>query len=442
MKLTIHPGQPLQGEIRLPGDKSLSHRAALFAALAEGESLAENFLVSGVTAAMLRALTAMEVAWKLDGTTLTVHGPGLSGLRPARAALDCGNSATTLRLLAGAVTAAGIPGILDGSPGLRRRPMERIVQPLQMMGAEITSAEGGGAPLRLTGRAQSQRLKALQYTLPVASAQVKTCLMLAALAGGGPSTLIEPSLSRNHSERMLSSQGVGVRAFPTPDGPAVEITPPAGSLAPLRMQIPGDFSAASFLLVAALAAPGSEILLHNIGLNPTRTGLLVALQEMGADITILNPRESSGEPAGDLQVRHSRLHGVTISGSRVVDMIDEFPVFAVAAAFAEGRTEVCDAGELRFKESDRISALCTELHAQGASVTEKPDGFIIEGSGGVPGGAAGNPHGDHRLAMSLAVLGLGAGQSLAVQGAEIIGESFPEFVDTLQSLGARIEQTQ
>jgi len=441
MKLTIHSGRPLQGEVNLPGDKSLSHRAALFAALANGESLAENFLVSGVTAAMLRALTAMKIAWTLEGTTLIVHGPGLDGFQPAREALDCGNSATTLRLLAGAVIAAGIPAVLDGSPGLRRRPMERIVHPLQLMGAEITAADGGGAPLRLSERSRSEPLKALQYTLPVASAQVKTCLMLAALAGDGPSTLVEPSLSRNHSERMLSSQGVEVRAFQTPGGPAVEITPPDGHLAPLRMKIPGDFSAAAFLLVAALAVPGSDILLHHIGLNPTRTGLLSALQEMGADIAVLNSHESSGEPAGDLRVRHSRLHGLTISGSRVVDMIDEFPVFAVAAAFAEGRTEVSDARELRFKESDRISALCAELRAQGVAVTEKPDGFIIEGSGAVHGGAAADPHGDHRLAMSLAVMGLGASQSLAVQGAEIIGESFPEFVGTLQSLGARIEQT-
>lgn len=441
MKLTIHPGRPLQGEVRLPGDKSLSHRAALFAALADGESQAENFLVSGVTAAMLRSLTGMGVTWKLDGASLTVTGCGLGGLRPPQNALDCGNSATTLRLLAGAVAAAGIPAILDGSPGLRRRPMQRIVMPLQLMGAAVATAFGGGAPLEMAGRPPAEPLNALHYTLTVASAQVKTCLMLAALAGDGPSVLIEPSLSRDHSERMLSSQGVAVRSFHTPNGPAVEIIPPAGGLAPLRMQIPGDFSAAAFLLVAALAAPGSDILLHNIGLNPTRTGLLAALQEMGADITILNPRQSSGEPAGDLRVRHSRLHGVTIAGSRVVDMIDEFPVFAVAAAFAAGQTEVCDASELRYKESDRINALCAELQAQGVAVTEKPDGFIIEGSGAVLGGAATDPHGDHRLAMSLAVLGLGAERGLAVQSADIIGESFPEFTDTLRSLGARIEQS-
>ena len=258
MKLTIHSGRPLQGEVNLPGDKSLSHRAALFAALANGESLAENFLVSGVTAAMLRALTALKVAWTLEGTTLIVHGSGINGFRPARDALDCGNSATTLRLLAGAVTAAGIPAVLDGSPGLRRRPMERIIHPLQLMGAGITAADGGGAPLRLSERSRSEPLKALQYTLPVASAQVKTCLMLAALAGDGPSTLVEPSLSRNHSERMLSSQGVGVRVFQTPGGPAVEITPPDGTPGAFAHEDPRRFLGGGFFARGCVGGTGKR----------------------------------------------------------------------------------------------------------------------------------------------------------------------------------------
>jgi 3-phosphoshikimate 1-carboxyvinyltransferase len=438
MNLTIHPGHPLQGEVRLPGDKSLSHRAALFAALARGESQAKNFLVSGVTAAMLRALTALGVPWNLDGTTLTVQGKGLNGLLPPAAAIDCGNSATTFRLLAGALAAAGIVADLDGSAGLRRRPMDRIVEPLRQMGVAIASAPGNCAPLRLTGRQSGERLRAIEYTLPVASAQVKTCLMLAALAGDGVTTLIEPSLSRDHSERMLASQGAGIETLITPGGPAVRVSGLTGELAPFRMDIPGDFSAAAFLLVAGAITPGSELLLHNIGLNPTRTGLLLSLQEMGADIEILNPRSTSGEPAGDLRVRHSPLHGITVSGARVVDMIDEFPVFAAAAAFAQGRTEVCEASELRYKESDRISALCGELRAQGVTVTEKPDGFIIDGLGSVAGGAPVNPHGDHRLAMALAVLGLGSQQPVEINGAEIIAESFPEFVDVLRGTGAEI----
>jgi len=449
MKLSILPGQPLRGEVTLPGDKSLSHRAALFAAMARGENRAENFLVSGVTAAMLSALTALGVDWRLDGTTLTVQGKGLGGWQPPTGPLNCGNSATTLRLLAGALAAAGIPATLDGSPGLRRRPMDRIVEPLRQMGVAIEAAPGGSAPLVLAGRAAGSRLHALDYTLPVASAQVKTCLLLAALAADGPSTLVEPSLSRDHSERMLASQGAVIETFNASGGPAVRVTPlplasplggHGGELAPLRMTIPGDFSAAAFLMVAALVAPGSEIWLRNIGLNPTRTGLLASLQEMGAEIQVLNPHLASGEPAGDLRVCHSRLHGATIQGARVVDMIDEFPAFAAAAAFAEGQTVVRDAAELRYKESDRIAALCAELRAEGVDVEEKPDGFTINGQGGVAGGAPVDPHGDHRLAMALAVLGLGAKRSLQVGGAEIIAESFPEFVATLTSLGARIAE--
>lgn len=438
MKLTIVPGQALRGEVSLPGDKSLSHRAALFAALAEGESRAENFLVSGVTAAMLGALTGLGVGWRLEGDTLSVQGVGLRGLTCPAAALDCGNSATTLRLLAGALAASGITATLDGSAGLRRRPMGRIVQPLQAMGVDITPGEGGGAPLRLGGRSPDDRLRGLTYTLPVASAQVKTCLMLAALAADRPTTLIEPSLSRDHSERMLASQGVAVRTFTSASGAALEIIPPTQPLSPLRMKIPGDFSAAAFLLVAALVTAGSDITLRNIGLNPTRTGLLAALLEMGADIRLLEPRQVSGEPAGDVRVRCSPLHGVEISGARVVDMIDEFPVFAAAAAFASGPTRVRDAAELRHKESDRISALCSELAVQGVAVTEAPDGFIIEGRAAVAGGASVDPHGDHRLAMALAVLGLGTQHGLTIAQPEIIAESFPEFVATLRSLGAGI----
>jgi len=440
MNLLIHPGHALQGEVRLPGDKSLSHRTALFAALAQGSSRADNFLVSGVTTAMLGALSGLGVPWQLDGTTLHVQGRGLGGLRAPAAALDCGNSATTLRLLTGALAAAGVAATVDGSAGLRRRPMDRIVEPLRQMGTPIVaSGPGNGAPLCLAGRPAGQPLRALEYSLPVASAQVKSCLMLAALAGDGPSTLVEPALSRDHSERMLASMGVTIETLLTPSGPAVRVTPPDRPLAPLHMQIPGDFSAAAFLLVAALVTPGSELLLHNIGLNPTRTGLLVTLLEMGADIEVLNPRQASGEPAGDLRVRFSALRGVTVSGARVVEMIDEFPVFAAAAAFAAGRTEVREALELRYKESDRIGALCAELRGQGVSVTEREDGFIIDGNGCPAGGAAVNPHGDHRLAMALAVLGLGARLPLQIQSAEIIRESFPEFVDVLRQAGAEFE---
>ena len=438
MILTVTPGRALVGSLAVPGDKSLSHRAALFAALADGDSTVENFLVSGVTEAMLRGLTELGIPWNLVVTTLRVAGRGLAGLHPPAAALDCGNSATTLRLLTGAAAAAGIPAVLDGSSGLRRRPMGRIAEPLKSMGVVVETAEGGCAPLRLAARAAEHKLRALDYELPVASAQVKTCLLLAALSADGPSTLSEPALSRDHSERMLRGMGVEVQTYAAQNGGyVVTIEPPQGALNPLNGALPGDFSAAAFLIVAALIVPGSELTLTGVGLNPTRTGLLDALESMGGDIHTDNLSETCGEPVGDIHVRHSRLHGTEIGGELVVRMIDEFPAFAAAAAFADGQTLVRDAQELRYKESDRISALCAELRAAGVPAEETPDGFTLPG-GGVRGGRV-DPHGDHRLAMALAVAGLAADGPLQVLGAEIMRESFPDFAGVLAGLGAKVQ---
>lgn len=440
MILTVYPGGPLRGEVSLPGDKSLSHRAALFAAMADGVSTIDHFLVSGVTRAMLGALAELSVRWEITGDNrLTVWGTGWKNLLPPSDALQCGNSATTLRLLTGALAASGIPAILDGTPGLRSRPMGRIVAPLRAMGAPIEAGPGQCAPLVLSARPADQPLKSIQYRLPVASAQVKSCLLLAALAADGPVTLTEPSLSRDHTERMLSSMGVSI-STPSfgPDGSAtVTLTPPAGPLAPLSLALPGDFSSAAFLIAAALIAPGSDVLIREAGLNPTRTGLLEALRSMGADIRIETSGERSGEPVGDLRVRYSPLRGTRVTGDLGVRMIDEFPVFAVAASFAAGRTEVCGVEELRHKESDRISAVGHELANLGVTATETVDGFAIHGGQTVRGGTV-QAHGDHRLAMSLALAGLAAGQPVVVPGAEIISESFPEFVSVLSCLGAQI----
>jgi len=437
MKLTSSPGRPLQGTAALPGDKSLSHRAALFAALAEGESRIDNFLVSGVTQAMLQALAALGVSWQLADSTLTVQGRGLRGLQPPVAPLECGNSATTIRLLAGALAVAGVPAILDGSPGLRRRPMERIVEPLQQMGVPI-QAEDGRAPLSL--QAGRFPLCALDYALPVASAQVKTCLLLAALAGDGPTTLREPGLSRDHTERMLGSMGVTVTREKIngsqQDQYETRLVPPKPlGLNPINLSLPGDFSSAAFLITVALITPGSTLILKEVGLNPGRTGLLDALLAMGARIQITAQSTRNGEPVGDLIVKHSQLHAAQVAGGQVSRMIDEFPVFAIAAAFADGITTVKDAAELRHKESDRISALCQELGSLGVNVAEYPDGFSIHGSGIVRGGIV-QAHNDHRLAMSLAVAGLAAEEPVILQGAEIISESFPGFATTMQNLGA------
>ncbi|MCB8920216.1 MAG: 3-phosphoshikimate 1-carboxyvinyltransferase [Ardenticatenaceae bacterium] len=433
MILHTFPSPPLHGTTLLPGDKSISHRAILFAALADGESRAENLLVSGVTRAMLDALTALAIPWQLDGTTLTVQGRGLRHWPAPAQPINCGNSATTMRLLAGALAASGVTAVLDGTPGLRRRPMTRIVNPLQQMGVNIRASEGC-APL-LLGESDMP-LTAVQYTLPVASAQVKSCLLLAGLVAAGPVTLREPGPSRDHTERMLRAMGVQVDTLHEGQ---VTLHPPTAPLRPLQMTIPGDISSAAFLIVAALIVPGSQVTLRGVGLNPTRTGLLDALRQMGARIAISNAAEVGGEPVGDLTLTADELHGTEVGGDLVVRMIDEFPAFAVAAALAEGQTVVRDATELRHKESDRITALCRELQAIGADVTETADGFIINGQPRLPGGTV-NPHGDHRLAMSLAVAGLASAQGVIVQNAEITHESFPSFADKLVALGAAVKR--
>lgn len=440
MKLSVQGSKPLIGDIgdgsaiTIPGDKSLSHRAALFAALAAGESRITNFLDSGVTRAMLNALTSLGVQWSLNEEVLSVRGQGLHTFQSPQQPLNCGNSATTLRLLAGALAASGVSAALDGSEGLRKRPMGRVVQPLQEMGVSIQASQQGTAPLVLSERPLQQRLKAGKYRLEQASAQVKTCLLLAGLAAGGEVEIIEPAPSRDHSERMLRAMGVQVV---TKDNLNVIMQPPAGSLQPLNMRLPGDFSAAAFLIVAAVLVQGSQLWLRGIGLNPGRTGLLETLMEMGADISILNLSEQGGEPQGDIFVCASRLQGVKVSGDRVVQMIDEFPIFAVAAALAEGVTQVTDAVELRFKESDRISALAKQLSQIGVQITENPDGFVIKGGQPIAGGLV-DSQGDHRLAMSLAVAGLVSQQPVEIRQAEMINESFPQFVELLNSIGGQL----
>jgi 3-phosphoshikimate 1-carboxyvinyltransferase len=439
MKLSVHPSSSLKGTAFLPGDKSISHRTAIFAAMAQGESRIDNFLVSGVTQVMLDSLSQLGVKYELQGNTLLVHGQGMRGLQPPAGNLNCGNSATTIRLLAGMLAACGVPAILDGSAGLRTRPMNRIIQPLRQMGVPIDSLNGC-APLSILRPAYP--LKALDLTLPVASAQVKTCLLLAALAADGPTTLHEPGLSRDHTERILRSQGIQVVSQKSGSNGntiySTTISPPRTiSFSPLNLSLPGDFSSAAFLIVAALITPDSAILLKDVGLNPTRTGLLDALLAMGAEIKIQKPSTRSGEPVGDLLVKSSKLHGTQVHGEQVVRMIDEFPAFAIAAACARGTTIVDDAAELRVKESDRISGLCREMRKLRISVDEQSDGFTIHGGAPIHGGQI-DPLGDHRLAMSLAVAGFAATNEVFIDQAEIIHESFPEFIPTLQSLGGKL----
>ncbi|MFC2042934.1 3-phosphoshikimate 1-carboxyvinyltransferase [Chloroflexota bacterium] len=452
MTLIVIPGSSLHGEIgnqgqlSLPGDKSISHRAALFAALAEGESQIDNFLVSGVTSAMLSALTRIGVEWEITGKLLRIDGMGIgnTGCEASKVSesvlINCGNSATTLRLLAGAMAAMGTPAILDGTAGLKRRPMDRIVEPLKKMGVSIEAANGC-APLHL--KRSAMPLQAIDYMQKVASAQVKSCILLAALAANGKTIVCEPGPSRDHTERMLRSMGITVdsKTELLQDGRDYNITQintkPPVSLRPLKIKIPGDFSAAAFLIVAGLICPNSKVTIRGVGLNPTRTGLLEALERMGANLRIDNILEINDEPIGDIHVQSSNLRGIEVKGSLVVRMIDEFPIFAVAASCAKGRTIVSEASELRYKESDRISSLCRELKIIGATVSEKLDGFIIDGREKLTGGRV-EPHGDHRLAMALTVAGLNTQNLVRVVDPEIMSESFPEFYMVMEGLGANL----
>lgn len=412
---------PLRGRTAVPGDKSLAHRAALFAALAVGESAIGNYPDSGVTRAMRNALATLGTPSTLESGVLR-----LSGSRWHDAAeVYCGNSGTTFRLLAGALVATGTAAVLDGSEGLRRRPMERIAEPLRLMGADV-SAVAGHAPLVF----RPAPLHGIDYTLPVASAQVLSCLQLAALGADGASTFRVSGPVRDHTTRMLRAMGARIEE----DGLTTRVHPlwPLGCLRPLKGALPGDISSAAFLLVAAAIVPGSRITVANVGLNPTRTGILDVLSEMGASIDVSNACDTFGEPTGDVTLAAAPLHGIDIGGDLVVRSIDEFPAIAVAAAFAEGTTVVRDAEELRYKESDRIAAIVTQLRALGADVAESPDGFTIRG-GTVRGGAA-QTNGDHRLAMSMALCGLRAPDPVTVCGAEILNESFPEFAAKLAAL--------
>lgn len=418
---------PLHGIVAVPGDKSLAHRAALFAALAEGDSEIGNFPDSGVTRAMRGALETLGVAEPLEDGILRVRGHGFRPFRNGGVKVFCGNSGTTMRLLAGALAGTGTAAVLDGTSGLRKRPMDRIVEPLRAMGAEVTAYDGK-APLAF---ARSRvKLQAFDGVIPVASAQTKSCLILAALGADGPSTIYEPGPSRDHTERMLTAMG----AETSYDAAAhvAHAAPLSRPLSPLRGDLAGDISSAAFLLVAAAIVPGSRIIVRNVGLNPTRTGILDVLRAMGAEVRTAHAGTSLGEPVGDVELTAVPLRGVEIGGDLVVRTIDEFPAVAVAAAFADGVTTVRDAQELRFKETDRIASLVTELAALGVDIHENPDGFVIRG-GTLKGGTA-DALGDHRLAMSLALCGLRA--PVTVTGAEILDESFPGFAGTLAALGA------
>ncbi|HXF50836.1 MAG TPA: 3-phosphoshikimate 1-carboxyvinyltransferase [Dehalococcoidia bacterium] len=427
--MTVRPAPSIRGVIRVPGDKSISHRAAILGALGEGRTVARGFLSSADTEATLGCLSALGVQWNLDGDVLTVEGVGLGGLREPADVLDCGNSGTTMRVLAGVLAGQPFLSVLTGDASLRSRPMERVATPLRAMGATVLTREGGLAPLVILGGA----LRPIRHCLPVASAQVKSAVLLAGLYAEGLTVVEEPAPSRDHTERLLASMGADVRR----EGNVISVSGITGGLAPLDLTVPGDLSAAAFWMVAAACAPGSEVTLPGVGVNPTRAGIIEALETMGATVEVREERLAGGEPVADIVVRASRLRGATFGGDLIPRLQDEIPALAVAAVFAEGRTEVRDAHELRVKESDRISALATGLRAMGARIEERPDGFVIEGTGALRGAVV-ESHGDHRLAMAFAIAGLLAEGETVVEGADSVAVSYPGFWDDMDRLRAGV----
>jgi 3-phosphoshikimate 1-carboxyvinyltransferase len=422
---TISPPKQFRGTLEIPGDKSISHRAAILGALAQGETEVEGFLEAEDCRSTLHCLEALGVALEQQGAGhLRIRGRG-KRLREPEGILDAGNSGTTARLLLGLLAGQPFPATVTGDPSLRARPMLRVVEPLRRMGARV---EGEGRRLPITIRGGD--LHGVEHRLPVASAQIKSALLLAGLYARGVTVVEEPQPSRNHTELMLKQMGAPVEM----DGCRVAIAG-GGALKGGRIRIPGDISAAAFFMVAAALLPGAEVYLPGIGVNPTRSGVIDVLQEMGAEIAILNRRRYGEEPVADLLVRGGApLRGTEIGGELVPRLIDELPVLAVAAALARGRTEIRDAGELRVKESDRLAALARELSRLGVSLRERPDGMVIQGGRPLTGAVV-ESHGDHRIAMALAVAGLAAAGKTIIRGAEAIKVSFPCFFQALRRLG-------
>jgi len=428
------PSRPLRGALRPPADKSISHRAALIAAMSEGETRIEGYLDAADTNSTLAAVARLG-AVALPGSALVVRGVGLRGPRPA--AIDVGNAGTLLRLLPGwlAGQSAG-EWTLDGDDSIRRRPVDRIAVPLREMGADLSCREERLPPLEIRGA----RLRGIEYELPVASAQIKSCLLFAGLLADRETRIVEPLPTRDHSERMLAAAGADVRRVGRPgastdsasSGGTVVIQP-AERLEVERIVVPADLSSAAFFLVAGLLVAGSEILIAGVGLNPTRTGLLSILERMGARIEIAPRGEEGGEPIGDLRISASELQATEVGGAEVPLAIDELPLVALAACFAEGTTTIRDAAELRRKESDRIATVSDALNALGGRVEATDDGMVIEGAGGLRGGAI-ESHGDHRIAMFGAVAGLVSREGVEVAGMDAAAVSYPGFESDLASL--------
>nr|WP_247711096.1 3-phosphoshikimate 1-carboxyvinyltransferase [Qipengyuania vesicularis] len=428
------PSAPLTGRIRVPGDKSISHRSLMFGALAVGRSRISGLLEGEDVLATAAALRAMGAVIEKDGDDWVVDGVGVGTLLQPNGALDMGNSGTSTRLLMGLVASHGITATFTGDASLSKRPMGRVIDPLSTMGASFTPSPGGTLPLVMEGM---QPAVPITYRLPVASAQVKSAVLLAGLNTPGTTTVIEPVPTRDHTERMLRGFGVDVQVEEKDGERIIKLTGPC-DLTPCDITVPGDPSSAAFFAVAASIVPGSDLVIENVGLNPTRNGIYWVLEQMGANIDYLDEREVGGEPVADLRVRHAILKGIDVDPAIAPSMIDEFPVLFVAAAVAEGTTSTSGLEELRVKESDRLSAMAAALTLAGVELEEREDGLIIHGSAGKPlsGGGVVTTHLDHRIAMSMAVAGLASTAGVEIDSTEPIATSFPNFTSLLEEASA------
>ena len=426
----VQPARALRGRLRVPGDKSMSHRAVMFASLAEGPSSISGFLPGEDTVATLNIFRRLGVQAEQQEDGLRIHGVGLRGLKGADQPLDCGNSGTGMRLLAGLLAGQPFPSTLVGDASLMQRPMERIARPLRQMGADMTLGEAGRPPITI---APVQGLRGIEYTLPVASAQVKSAVLLAGLYAQGETAVIEPRPTRDHTERMLQAFGCPVRV----EGSRASLSAPDG-LRAQNFTVPADVSSAAFWLVAASIIPGSDLWLEAVGVNPRRDGIIHLLQKMGADIEV-HPRgeADAGEPVADLHVRHAPLQGIEVPQAWIANAIDEFPVWFVAAAFAEGESLLRGAQELRVKESDRLAVMARGLRAMGVELEEFEDGIRIEGGAGLQAASV-DSAGDHRCAMAFAVAAMAASGG-RVRDCDNVNTSYPGFVQQAQTVGASIE---
>ncbi|HIW26047.1 MAG TPA: 3-phosphoshikimate 1-carboxyvinyltransferase [Firmicutes bacterium] len=425
MNAVIKPSGKLRGEITVPGDKSISHRSVMLGSIAKGDTKISGFLTGEDCLSTIDCFKKLGIDIEVNGTDVTVHGKGLKGLSAPAETLDVGNSGTTLRLMSGILSAQPFTTRLTGDSSIQKRPMGRVASPLGLMGAKITSEnEKMTAPLTIEG----QSLHGIDYTLPVASAQVKSALILAGLYADGETRITEPEATRDHTEIMLNYLGADIRK----EGDTIVVRP-AAELTGKDITVPGDISSAAYFIAAALISKDSEVLIKNVGVNPTRTGIITAFKAMGGNIELTNERTVCGEPVADILVRSSRLHGVVIKGAIIPKLIDEIPVIAAAACYASGETVIADAAELRVKESDRIKTMAAELGRMGATVIQTDDGMII--LGGIPlHGAVCESYNDHRVAMSVAVAALGAKGETQIKDCGCVDISFPGYFDALMSL--------